>query len=89
MWIMTNAITAEDVPNPVPPTHGIPSPLILFPLEACSATISAKAFPPLPLVTSEEQLFRVSDRAVSFFEEHGNSGERFKFTLDRLERRIY
>lgn len=44
----------------------------------------SKGFSPLPLVTSEEQLFRVSDRAVSFFEEHGNSGERFKFTLDRL-----
>lgn len=44
----------------------------------------SKGFSPLPLVTSEDQLFRVSDRAVAFFEEHGNSGERFKFTLDRL-----
>ncbi len=44
----------------------------------------SKGLSPLPLVTSEEQLFRISDGAVAFFEEHGNSGERFKFTIDRL-----
>ncbi len=40
----------------------------------------------LPLVTSEEQLFRVTDAAIQFFEDHANPGERFKFTLDRVGR---
>lgn len=38
----------------------------------------------LPLITSEEQLFRVTDAAIQFFEEHGNPSERFKFTIDRV-----
>lgn len=41
---------------------------------------------PLPLITSEEQLFRVTDAAINFFEEHANPSERFKFTLDRVGR---
>ena len=41
---------------------------------------------PLPLITSEEQLFRVTDAAIQFFEEHANPSERFKFTLDRVGR---
>ena len=34
----------------------------------------------LPLITSEEQLFRVTDAAIQFFADHANAGERFKFT---------
>jgi dissimilatory sulfite reductase (desulfoviridin) alpha/beta subunit len=40
----------------------------------------------LPPVTSEEQLFRVTDAAIEFFAEYANAGERFKFTLDRVGR---
>lgn len=38
----------------------------------------------LPLITTEEQLFRVADRVIQFFEEHARPGERFKFTIDRI-----
>ena len=38
----------------------------------------------LPLITSEEQLFRVTDAAIQFFDDHVNPGERFKFTIDRV-----
>lgn len=38
----------------------------------------------LPLITSEEQLYRVADRAIEFFGEHAKPGERFKFTIDRI-----
>lgn len=38
----------------------------------------------LPLITSEEQLFRVTDAAIQFFEDHANPSERFKFTIDRV-----
>ncbi len=41
---------------------------------------------PIPLITSEEQLFRVTDAAIQFFADHANAGERFKFTLDRVGR---
>jgi dissimilatory sulfite reductase (desulfoviridin) alpha/beta subunit len=37
----------------------------------------------LPLIESEETLFRVLDAAITFFDQNANSGERFKFTLDR------
>lgn len=37
----------------------------------------------LPLIKSEEQLYRVTDAAVRFFENNGKPGERFKFTIDR------
>lgn len=39
---------------------------------------------PLPLVTTEEQLFRITDAAIQFFADNANAGERFKFTLDRI-----
>lgn len=38
----------------------------------------------LPLIKSEEQLYRVTDAAIQFFADHANPGERFKFTLDRV-----
>lgn len=38
----------------------------------------------LPLIKSEEQLYRVTDAAIQFFSDHANPGERFKFTLDRV-----
>ena len=41
---------------------------------------------PLPLITSEEQLFRVTDAAIQFFDDYANPSERFKFTLDRVGR---
>lgn len=43
-----------------------------------------KGYSPLPLVTSEEQLFRVTDAAIRFFADYANAGERFKFTIDRV-----
>ncbi len=38
----------------------------------------------LPPITSEKQLFRVTDAAIQFFDDHANAGERFKFTIDRV-----
>ena len=38
----------------------------------------------LPLITSEEQLFRVTDAAFQLFADHANAGERIKFTIDRV-----
>lgn len=38
----------------------------------------------LPLVKTEEQLFRITDAAIQFFDDHAKPGERFKFTLDRV-----
>lgn len=38
----------------------------------------------IPLIKSEEQLFRVTDAAIQFFDDHALPGERFKFTLDRV-----
>ena len=38
----------------------------------------------LPLITDEEQLFRVTDAAINFFDDNANAGERFKFTIDRV-----
>lgn len=37
----------------------------------------------LPLIKSEEQLYRVTDAAIQYFDDHGTAGERFKFTIDR------
>ena len=48
----------------------------------------SKGESPLPLITSEEQLFRVTDAAIQFFADHANAGERFKFTIDRVGREI-
>jgi dissimilatory sulfite reductase (desulfoviridin) alpha/beta subunit len=45
---------------------------------------------PLPLITTEEQLFRVTDAAINFFAENANPSERFKFTIDRVgEEKLY
>ena len=38
----------------------------------------------LPLIKSEEQLYRVTDAAIQFFADHAKAGERFNFTLDRV-----
>lgn len=38
----------------------------------------------LPLIKSEEQLYRVTDAAIKFFKDNGKRGERFKFTIDRV-----
>lgn len=38
----------------------------------------------LPLIKSEEQLYRVTDAAIQFFADHAKPGERFKFTIDRI-----
>ena len=38
----------------------------------------------VPLIKDEEQLFRVTDAAIQFFDDHANAGERFKFTIDRV-----
>ena len=38
----------------------------------------------LPLVTSEEQLFRITDAAIQFFDDNANPGERFRMTLERV-----
>lgn len=38
----------------------------------------------LPIIFSEEELIRVIDATLTFFEEHGRAGERFGKTLDRV-----
>lgn len=38
----------------------------------------------LPVITSKEQLFRVTDAAIQFFDDNAKPGERFKFTIDRV-----
>ncbi len=38
----------------------------------------------LPLIKDKDQLFRVTDAAIHFFEKHGKAGERFKFAIDRF-----
>lgn len=38
----------------------------------------------LPLIKTEEQLYRVTDAAIQFFADHAKPGERFKFTIDRI-----
>ena len=38
----------------------------------------------LPVIKSEEQLFRVTDAAIQFFEDHANPSERFQLTLERV-----
>lgn len=43
----------------------------------------------LPLVRSEEQLYRVTDATIQFFADHAKAGERFKFTLDRVGRDVF
>lgn len=38
----------------------------------------------LPLITTEEQLFRVTDAAIQFFADNAKPSERFRFTIDRV-----
>jgi dissimilatory sulfite reductase (desulfoviridin) alpha/beta subunit len=38
----------------------------------------------LPLIKDEDTLFRVTDAAIGFFEEHANPGERFRLLLQRV-----
>lgn len=38
----------------------------------------------LPIIESEEELYKVVDAAVGFFECHGKPKERFRFTIDRV-----
>ena len=38
----------------------------------------------LPFVYSKEQLFKVIDRTLEFFDKHGRKNERFRNTLDRV-----
>ena len=40
----------------------------------------------LPLIKSEEQLYHITDTAIQFFDDNGNAGERFNFTIDRIGR---
>lgn len=38
----------------------------------------------LPIIKDQETLFRVADAAIDFFSKNGKSGERFKYTIDRI-----
>lgn len=38
----------------------------------------------LPVITSEEQLFAVTDAAIQFFDDNANPGERFRMTIERV-----
>jgi len=40
----------------------------------------------LPLIKSEDQLYHITDTAIQFFDDFGNPGERFNFTIDRIGR---
>ena len=38
----------------------------------------------LPVITDKEQLFRVTDAAIQFFDDNANPSERFQFTIERV-----
>ena len=38
----------------------------------------------VPFIEDKEVLFKVCDAALDFFKDNANSGERFKFTIDRI-----
>ena len=38
----------------------------------------------LPVIESEEDLFRVTDAAIQFFDDNANPSERFRFTIERV-----
>ncbi|WP_024834423.1 4Fe-4S binding protein [Ruminiclostridium josui] len=38
----------------------------------------------LPLITEKYRLLAIVDAAIEFFKEHGNTGERFRLTIDRV-----
>ena len=46
----------------------------------------SKGFPVIPFVEDKDVLFRVCDAAIRFFDENAKSGERFKFTIERVGR---
>ena len=60
--------------------------ILSFPLAERFGNHISKGQEFLPLITSEEQLFRVTDAAIQFFDDYANPGERFKFTIDRGRR---
>ena len=43
----------------------------------------------LPLIKTEEQLYRVTDTAIQFFDDYAKPGERFMFTIERVGRDIF
>lgn len=38
----------------------------------------------LPVITSEETLFRVTDAAIQFFDDNAKPSERFRYTIERV-----
>jgi anaerobic sulfite reductase subunit C len=36
------------------------------------------------VIESEEDLFRVTDAAIQFFDDNANPSERFRFTIERV-----
>lgn len=38
----------------------------------------------LPIVRTEEELFRITDAAIQFFDDNANPGERFRMTIERV-----
>lgn len=38
----------------------------------------------IPVITNEKQLFRVTDAAIQFFDDHAKPSERFRLTLERV-----
>ncbi len=41
-------------------------------------------FAPLPPISGKEQLYRVTDAAIQFFDDYADPGERFRFTIERV-----
>lgn len=81
--IQANVTTVADVPRRVRQMHGRASGYLvsfggLFGNQICKG----ESF--LPVITSEEQLFRVTDAPIQFFDDYANPSERFRFTLERV-----
>lgn len=49
----------------------------------------AKGETPLPLITNEDQLYRITDAAIQFFSDYGNPSERFRFTIERVGKETF
>ncbi len=79
-----NVTTADDVQRPVRQMHGKRHLHMWYPLVDCLETAYIKGENYLPVVTSEEQLFRITDAAIQFFDDNANPGERFRMTLERV-----
>lgn len=43
----------------------------------------------IPFIEDHDKLMAVCDAAITFFGEHANAGERFKFTIDRVGREAF